>query len=505
MVLKGISEMRRLRVTSRLVLMTGLMLGGSASAENLNMSVSAAITTLDPHMTSTVQTNLSVASHIYTPLVTRGPDLKLKPAAAESWKVVDDLTWRFKIRPGITFANGEALDANAVKWNIDRILDPKNKIHNRPWFEPITEVKVLGPTELEIRTAKPYPALADQMSMFFILPPQWSASHDLANDALGSGPYELVSFVPGDRVVLKARPNYFEGKPEFDEVVIRSISEPSVRVAAVLAGEIDLAVDIPPSDIERINASGKANAGATPSVRSMFVKINTLKAPFKDNLKLRQALNYAIDKKAIIDVIFNGHGTESNCQVLTPLYFGYNEDLKPYPYDPEKARALVKESGVATPIPVEFEIPLGRYLLSEEIGQVIAAQLEDVGFSVKIQEMEFGSYINKYIRGNDLGQLSYLGQAWPTLDADGLLTLFEPGNVYAYWNNRTFGDLLNRARTTVDAGQRKELYKQATKVMCEDAPVAFLFAQPLTYAVSNRIKWNVRGDDWVRAYDVNLK
>jgi peptide/nickel transport system substrate-binding protein len=136
-------------------------IAGLASAETLTLAVSVNVTTLDPHMTSTEQTNLSVASHIYSPLMIRGPDLKLQASVAESWHAVDDRTWRIKLRQGVQFAHGESLDAEAVKWNLDRILNPANKIHNRPWFDPISEVKVVGSHEIELVASKPYPSLPE--------------------------------------------------------------------------------------------------------------------------------------------------------------------------------------------------------------------------------------------------------------------------------------------------------------------------------------------------------
>ncbi|MEF2074420.1 ABC transporter substrate-binding protein [Consotaella aegiceratis] len=494
--------MLRPMFTAALLLSSGLVV--PAYAEELTLAVSANVTTLDPRQSSTVQTNLSVASHLYTPLVIRQPDLSIAPAAAESWEAVDDTTWHFTLRQGITFSDGTVLDADLVKWNIESMLDPDDPKHNAPWFKSISAVTVLGPYELEIKTSEPYPALLDQMSMFFLMSPEWTKSHDPSKEAMGSGPYELVSYTSGDSVVLKAREDYYGGKPEFDDVTIRSIPESAARVAGLMAGELDLIFDIPPTEIARINDSGKGKAGAVSSVRSMFLKINTLKEPFGDK-KLRQALNYALDKEGMLDALFDGHGEVSRCQVLSPAYFGYNETLEPYPFDPDKARALIAETGIATPIPVELEVPVGRYLLASEIAQVAEMELEDVGFDVTIKEMSFSSYIDKYIRAHDLGQLSYLGQAWPTLDADGLLALFEMGSVYAYWDDQEFKDLLDKARATVDKTKRKALYADATAHMCEEAPAAFLFNQPVVYAMSDRIDWTVRGDDWVRAQDITLK
>lgn len=478
----------------------------SAQAKrDVTIALAANVNTLDPHKSATVGTDLSVISHLYTPLVIRGPDLKLQPAAATSWKAVNDLTWRFELRPDITFPDGEKLDAAAVKWNVDRVLDPKTGARIKPWFDPIKEVRVVSPTVLEIQTREPYPALADQMSMFFLLPPKWASSNNPATAAQGSGPYDLREFKSGDRIVLQAKASYFGTRPAFSTVTFRIIPEESSRVAALLAGEVDFIDGVSPSQIKRITGSGKATAGAVPSTRVALIKFNTLKPPFKGNIKLRQALNYAVDRKAINDAVLGGLGVISPCEVLTPAYFGFNPDLKPTPYDPKRAKALLAEAGYPNGLSLELEVPLGRYLLAEEITQAVAAQLGEIGVQVKLTELEFGRWIDKYRNAGNMAQMSYIAQAWPTLDADGLLSLFEPGNPYAYYDDADFGRAVVAARTTTDRARRQALYKKATELMCNDPPHLHLFVQPYTYGLSNRVTWSKRGDDWVRAYDMSPK
>ena len=494
-------------VFASLVLGATLALIGPVQAQDraLTLALATNVNTLDPHNTASVGNDLSVISHLHAALLVRGPDMKLKPQLATGWTAVDNTTWRFTLRAGVTFSNGEALDAEAVKWNIERVMDPKMNSRIRPWFAAVKEIKVNSPTEIDLITKDPYPALPDQLSMFYLLPPKWTPGNTPASAAVGAGPYELKQFVTGDRVVLTARPGWFGEKPAFDTVTFRVIPEAGARIAALMAGEVDFISAVPPSEMKRIVQSGKAKADAVDSVRSVFVKYNVLTAPMKDNVKLRQALNYAVDRPAIRDAIWNGMGSISTCQVLTPAYFGYNPDLKPQAYDVAKAKALLKEAGIAPgALTIEFEVPVGPYLLAQDIVQAVASQLDEVGVKTKIVEMEFGSWMNKYLRAANMGQMAYLAQAWPTLDADGLLSLYEGGNPYAYWDDQTFSGLIRQARATTDKAARLTLYKQATERMCDQAPVLFLFSQPYTYASANRVTWTPRGDDWVRAEDFRL-
>ncbi len=416
---------------------------------------------------------------------------------------MDDLTWRFELVPGATFANGEPADAAAVKWNIERILDPKAAMRIKAWFDPIKEVRVISPTTVEFVTGKPYASLDAQMSSFFVLPPKWTQANNPAIAAMPSGPYELVEFKAGDKVVLKARDGYWGEKPEWDMVTFRMVTEASTRVASLLAGEVDLIVGFAPSEMGRIKKSGRATVGAIPSSRFMMVKYNNLIPPFKDNPKLRLALNYAIDKQAIVDSLWDGLGSVANCQPMSDAYFGYNPALKPFPYDPAKAKQLLTEAGYPNGLEVEFEVPLGRYLQAEEISQIITAQLSEVGVTAKIKEMEFGQWLTKFRKAGNLGQTAYLGMAWPTMDADGLLGLFEPGNQYAYYENMDFAKAVQAGRSTTDPAERMKHYKAASEVMCADPPQIFLFHQPVTYAQSKRVKWHARGDSWLRAMDVS--
>ncbi len=478
--------------------------GAAQSAEpksTVTVGLAANVNTLDPHRTATVGTDLSVISQLYSPLIVRGPDMKLKPALAKSWHAVDDLTWRFDLVPDVTFANGEKMDAAAVKWNIERLLDPNQKTRLQAWFGALKEARVIDPTTVELVTKKPFPALAYQLSMLFMLPPKWSEQHNPAVEAMGTGPYDLVEFLSGDHLELRAKESYWGEKPKFEKVVYRIVPEASTRVAALLAGEIDLITGFPPTEIKRINDSGRAEAGAVASTRNMFIRFNTKKPPFKGNPKLRLALNYAIDKKAIVESLWTGFGSVSDCNALSKSYFGYNPDLKPIPYDPAKAKRLLADAGYPNGLDVDLEVPLGRYLQAPDIAQIVAAQLGDIGVRVKLVEEEFGVWIKKAYQGGQ-SHMAYLGFAWPTLDADGMLQLWTKDNPNSYWENETFTTIVNEAGSTTDEAKRLQLYKKATEIMCEDSPNLWMFFQPITWAQSKSVDWQKRGDDWFRATDI---
>jgi peptide/nickel transport system substrate-binding protein len=479
--------------------------GGRPASSNgedrVVIAVAGDVTTLDPHMTAAVGGNLSILSHIYPALILRGPDLALTPSIARSWRTLSPNRWRLDLVRGARFANGEPIDAATVKWNLDRVRDPAAKARIRLWFEPITAVEVVDDHTVDIVTAAPFPALPAQLSMLFLLPPHWAQTHDPATETMAGGPYALAENVPGERLTLVRNPSYWGPKPAFGHVEFRIIPSPTARVAALLAGEVDLVINIPLAEVARIRADGRADAGSVPSIRSVFIKFNTLTAPLND-VRVRRALNLAIDKQGISNALFDGQARVSPCQLLTPDYLGFNPDLAPIPYDPQAARALLREAGIRPGTPIRFEVPVAYTLQGEEVAQVVAAQLKAVGLAPQIVQLESSQYMDRYIKGRQLAPLSVLTHAWPTIDADGLLSLLQSDSPYAYYRDPVFDRLLAEGRATLSPQAREQTYRKATARMCETAPVLFLYAQPYTFATSRRLTWRPRGDDWIRAFDM---
>ena len=234
------------------------------------------------------------------------------------------------------------------------------------------------------------------------------------------------------------------------------------------------------------------------SIRAAFVKFNTLVTPV-DDVRVRQALNYAVDKQAIIDSILLGTTTQSQGQILTDYFLGFDESLEPYPFDQEKARALLAEAGFADGLSLTIDVPSGTYVEGENISTVIAQQLSEVGVTLELNVIPFATYMERYTETNELSQTAYLTQS--QMSTDRFLGLFESTSKYAYWNNPDFDAAVSEGRYAEDEASAAAAYERAVGVFREQAPVLLLFPQPKVYAHPDNLEWDLRDDEWILPQD----
>ncbi len=463
------------------------------------------LATTDPHQTVTV-TDYNVLWHIYDGLVRRDQAGDFVPWLATSWKTLNDTTWEFRLRQGVTFANGEPFDATAVKFNIERILDPKANLRVATWLKPITRVEVVNAGTVRIHTKEPFPTLVPQLATIFMVPPKYTAEDPgrLARQPVGTGPYRLVEWIKDDHVTLERRTGAWGKMPEVGTVIFRPIPEDGTRIAALLTGEVDLITNVPPTDTKRIAVAAGKRVAVVPSNRGMLVLFNAEKPPFSDRL-VRQAINYAIDKDALVKSLFEGKTSVLDGQLVTPDYFGYNPTLKPYSYDPAKAKQLLSEAGYSSGFQTSFDSPSGRYLLDKEVAQAIGGQLAQVGIRSDVQALEWGVYMAKLTKARQLAPMALIGWAWPTFDAGGLLSLIKEGSPYSYYKSPEFNRLLNAANSTMDSQKRKELLHQVARVLRADPPAAFLYREPNIYGLGDRLVWKPTTDQTISAVDMRVK
>jgi peptide/nickel transport system substrate-binding protein len=483
-------------------LAVGSRFGRSAFAqspvEELVIDLASEPDSLDPALTYKID-GWSVIHSIYDSLYQYGPDGALEPLlAASAPTLVDPQTYEIKLRPGIAFHNGEAFDAKSVTAAVAHILDEKTGSQVAGQFAVITEVKEIEPLTVHLVLSQPAPWLPAQIAAWLTpLPPQYAASNDITAKPIGTGPYTFVEWKSGDHLTLEVNPDYFAGSPKgqpvAQRVTYRFVSDASTRVADLLAGTTQLVRSVPVDQVKSVEDGGaKVNPVAVSG--SAWIRIATDAAPFSD-VRVRQAVNYAVDVEAIRDALLGGYGQRLP-NFFAPGGLGFDGSLQPYPYDPDKAKALLTEAGFAG----GFETTLD-YTTSEraDLVEAIAGQLGDVGIKVKTQPQE-DAVFNAGWKDANAAPLRY--STWrPLFDPYTLLSLVVSNQGFlSRYDSPTVQPLFDSFSTETDVAKRADVAKQLGKALYDDPAAIYLFDLTSIYGISADVTaWTPRADDYIIA------
>lgn len=471
----------------------------AAAVSKVVIAIGGDPTTLDPQAADDGNER-AVNDNIYETLLTRDYDMNIVPKLAESYEQIDETTWRFYLKEGISFTNGEPMNADAVKFSLERVIDPEYNSEQLSFFETFTGAEVVDDLTVDIKTSGPDPILPARMYWLKIVPPEYASgdAQTFSENPVGTGPYKFVSWTRGVDVKLEANPDYWGGKPAIDEVTIRPIQEESTRMAALAAGEVDLVRDLLPEQIEMAPAAVHA-----PGLEFPIVRLNNKEGPLTDQ-KLRQAINYAVDKEAIAEALYSGYAIVADGQVLTPGHFGYNPDIEAYPFDPDKARELIAEAGYDG---AELELvgEAGRWLKDRELIEAVAAQLTDVGLNVKVSIYEWAKYLDYLFAEENQPTMIFVGHDNTLLDADRTFSGYYSctGRVSSYCNDRVT-ELIDNARVETDVDAREAMYHEVVELSREDAAFLFLVNLENIYGLSERLQWKPRLDGRILITDMTL-
>jgi len=447
--------------------------------------------TLDPQVTASAAV-WSITLNVYDTLVTRDKQGRLQPGLAQSWRPLDDKTWEVKLREGVQFHNGEPLDGEAVKYSIERILDPALKAVMTSTINTIDGVTVVDPLTVRIGTKEPDPLLPSRLSQQYghVLPPKYAreAGPDgLAKKPIGAGPFKFVSWQKDEAVTLEAVPGHWR-QPKVQKVLFKPIPEGAARVAAAKTGAVDIAAAIPPVDFASIQSGDRTTGIEVTSNRAFLMNLDTIAfEPFKDK-RVRQALNYAIDVDAIIKNTLNGYGKPLASSVIAEC-FGYDASIQPYGHDLDKAKALLAEAGYPNGFEVGLDSTDGRYPQDKEIATVLVGQLARAGITVKLQTFEWGSFYDG-VQAKKRAPIHDIGMSTELFDPDNTFSTHfhsERGKIWARWKNDEFNALADRGRTTLDENVRRQSLSQAQRIQHEEAPMLFLQQITYLYGVNKRV------------------
>lgn len=449
--------------------------------------------TLDPALFTTT-TVANIVEYMAETLLTTDKDGNPVPQLATSWDISDDnLEYTIHLREGVTFHDGTPMDAEAVKWNLDRALDPNVKVAIRGPLTAIKEVEVVDDHTVKLHLSQPSAPLVGAFSLetAAILSP---ASVDLEGNSyenvtqpVGTGPYVFKERVKGERIVVTRNENYWGEKPYYDEVVFRVVPEAATRESLLLAGQVDLIILPHISDLPALKQNPDVKVLLAPSDRTIFIAMNTKDEVLSD-MRVRQALNYAVDKQGIIDSVLFGAAEPVDAPMAASL-FGYCPQ-QPYEYNPDKAKDLLAQAG-AENIELNFIAPTGRYVQDFQAAEAIAGYLSEVGVKASPQTMDWPSYVGAITTPPEENQLDlhFLGWAPSYLDAAQQMVQFDStqappnGLETSFYSNAKVDELINAAVQETDPAKRKDLYCQASEIIWNEAPWIFLWVQrfPIVY------------------------
>jgi len=446
-------------------------------------------------MQSSIQTTMSVCYNIHDTLFHPQEDASVLPALAEKWEKVDDLTWKITLRKDAVFHNGEPVNAAAVKFSYDRANNEDLKSPHRGKLSAFTELKVIDDYTFTVKTEQPYAPGLYMLGYYLpIVPPKYIqevGDTKFNTDPVGSGPYRLKKWVRGEEIVLEAFDKYYGPQPAYKNLIFKASPEEASRIAALLTGEAQVISGVPVHQRKKIQDSGKAYLSSQMGVMP-YMGINTYEAPF-DDVRVRQAINYAIDKELINKALFDGQAIICGGPI-SPRTFGASPNLKPYPYDPAKSRALLKEAGHPDGIQARLAYPTYMSQIQEQ-AEAIAANMGKAGISVTLEPFERAVMWERY-KGKKHQLYIYWWDDAPEPDRY-VYSLFHSKSRDYYYKNPAVDELLDKGRTIMDRSERAKVYAQIDELLYRDAPWVYLYVVPEVFGVANDVDYQGRRDGFL--------
>jgi len=447
---------------------------------------------LDPHAVTAVN-DFRILVNVYDGLVRYADGtLEPEPALATDWEISEDGTvYTFNLREGVEFHDGTPFNAEAVVFNFERMLNEDHPYHDTGpfplsfFFSAVDTVEAVDDTTVRFTLNEPYAPFLSNLAYptGLIVSPQAVREHEenFGRNPSGTGAYRFAEWEPNQRVVVEKNPDYWDGAPPLDAVLFRPITDANTRIAEMRSGGLDVMVEVPPDALAQFRDDDSFTVYEQAGPHLWFLILNTREAPFDSKL-VRQAANYAVDKQAITENILQGTAEVAAGPTPPAFAWAHNEDLEPYPHDPERARELLAEAGYDGETVTFYVTEGGSGMLDPvAMGTAIQADLEEVGMDVEIETYEWNTFLGEVNPGLE-GKADMAEMAWMTNDPDTLPYLAlrsaampdQGGFNSGYYSNEEVDRLLEEARAATDQSRRAELYKQMQEIVYEDAPWVFV-------------------------------
>lgn len=473
-----------LPVTAAMIL---VLLGQAAPAPapvgTLRIGMESSPTTFDAGLSTDLYSH-QVYSQVLEGLLVLDTLGATQPALAESWSVSADWRiWTFRLKKGVKFHDGTEFTGDDVKFTLDRILDPETRSPQRGALAQIASVEVVDRHTVRISTRAPFvPILTNLATSAYILP---RAAHtrlgrEFGRRPVGTGPYKFVEWVADDRIVLEANPDYHHGRPSMDRLLFRFIPEASVRLAELESGGLELIAGVPAHDLRRLRFSLLVDLHEVVGTNYRLYALNTTVKPY-DDVRVRQAIAHAVDKQKIIDVVWPGRGVQAEGPI-PPTSWAYDERFRGLNFNLTRAKQLMAEAGHASGFDMNLLIPDTEENRREVI--LMIDMLKQININVKVISVDFPTLLDRLLKAN----YDVLRVGWTTNPEPDAL-MYSPfhtsaigGFNFTKFRNARVDELLDRGRTVTNRNERMRIYREAQRIIVQEAPMVFIFHEKRTYA-----------------------
>jgi peptide/nickel transport system substrate-binding protein len=431
-----------------------------------------------------------VFNTIHETLLHITPELQIEPGLA-AMAQPDPNTYVFTLRPNLTFHDGTPVDAEAVKFNFDRIMNPQTASLRRADLGPLTSVEITGPLQVTMKLSAPFAPFPHVMGARAgaIVSPKAvrEMGPDFQTRAVGCGPFKVVRWTKNAELVLERFPGYWrEGQPYLDGITYRPIPDETVRLTNLRSGAMQLIDQIPPQALAGLRGAANIKIQERPSIGWNAFSLNVTRAPFND-VRVRRALMFAVDRDTINRVVYFQTGTPGYGPIGPAFEWAYDRNFRPYPRDVARTRALLQEAGVQQPVP--FAITVTNSPLQIRLAQLIQSMVNEAGFRAEIRQVDATSLIT-VLRNKDFDICwsPWSGRSDPDGNAFNMFTPGGPTNFTGYASERT-AQLLRDARATSDQTRRAQLYREMQQQLSDDAPLLFFQIDAVIQPSSSRLHW----------------
>lgn len=509
-----------------------LSLALPTAAQDLRIGLKTEPTSLDPQYHN-LGPNNQIAQHLFDSLVANDAQQRLVPALALSWKAVGDTVWEFRLRPGVTFSDGSPFTAADVAFTLDRAAKvPNSPSPFTPITRQVTKLEIVDPLTLRLSTASPAPLLPLDLAGLPILShtatagaaPEGRTTAELnrGEGLVGTGPFRFVDWKRGGDLVLERNDAYWGPKPEWETVTLRPLTNAAARVAALLAGEVDIIEDPPVADLSKLRQAPELAIATAVSSRVVYLALDQFaepspgipdadgRNPLKDKA-VRQSLSQAIDRKAIVDTIMEGFALPAGDFLPSPA-FGTSADALPARFDPDAARKLLVDAGYPNGFSITLGTPTGRYVNDLKVAHAVASMWSGIGIKTQVEatappvffknrdEFKYSAYLAGW--GSESGEMSNPLRA---LAATPNREKGMGGTNRGRYSNPTMDAKLEEAMRTVDDARREELLQEASRLVIADYGLLPLYFELTVWAMRRDLTYAARADQATLAQFVQPK